>query len=119
MWAVRSSDTRSKIRDHFRRLRDLPAAEGGTHAQQRFAKLPECLPPSSASRHSSHGKYTERKHVVIIDHIDNAHLYHALNLFQGMRYVQLYELDPQRRRSFIKGWMLRLSRFSEMLPHGK
>jgi len=39
------------------------------------------------------------------------HLYAAMNGFQFVRYVTLFEADPKRRRTFIKGWMLRLARF--------
>ncbi len=51
MWTI----TRNKIRDHFRRLRELPAAEGGTEAQQRFAQIPQSPPPSSVIAPSSRG----------------------------------------------------------------
>ncbi len=43
-----------------------------------------------------------------------AHLYHCLNGYQFMRYVELFEADPVKRRAFIKGWMRRLARFPEM-----
>ena len=43
-----------------------------------------------------------------------AHLYHCLNGYQFIRYVELFEANPAERRAFIKGWMRRLSRFPEM-----
>ena len=44
LWTI----TRSKIRDHFRRFKGQPEAQGGTDAQLRLAEIPE--PPSDASQ---------------------------------------------------------------------
>jgi lysozyme family protein len=43
-----------------------------------------------------------------------SHLYHCLNGYQFSRYVELYESNPAKRRTFIKGWMRRLARFPAM-----
>jgi len=43
-----------------------------------------------------------------------AHLYHCLNGYQFIRYVELFEANPADRRAFIKGWMRRLARFPAM-----
>lgn len=43
------------------------------------------------------------------------HLYAALNLFQGIRYVEILGDDDEQRRLWARGWMLRLSRFPEMV----
>ena len=43
LWTI----ARNKIRDHFRRYRDFPAAEGGTDAQQQWAQIPDTPPPST------------------------------------------------------------------------
>ncbi len=45
LWTI----TRNKIRDHFRRYRDHPAAEGGTNAQQQWAQIPDAPPPSTST----------------------------------------------------------------------
>jgi len=39
----------------------------------------------------------------------------AMNLFQGMRYEQLYNRDPDRYADFIRGWMRRLTVPKELL----
>jgi RNA polymerase sigma-70 factor (ECF subfamily) len=41
---------RNKIRDHFRRQRDAPAAKGGTAVQQQLQQLPEPDEPEEASQ---------------------------------------------------------------------
>jgi len=42
-------------------------------------------------------------------------LYHCMNGFQFVRYLEIYSRGPWAS-SFIAGWMMRLARFPEMLP---
>jgi len=44
LWTI----TRNKLRDHFRHRQGLPAAQGGTEAQQRLAQIPDNPPDSSS-----------------------------------------------------------------------
>lgn len=43
------------------------------------------------------------------------HLYHAANGFQFLNFLEIVERNSSQS-SFIAGWMMRLSRFEEMLP---
>ncbi len=51
LWTI----ARNKIRDHFRRLQDLPAAEGGTEAQHKLAQGPDRSPEPSSFQRSADG----------------------------------------------------------------
>ena len=43
LWTI----TRNKVRDHFRRRQDLPAAQGGTDAQRQLLQVPDHAPGTS------------------------------------------------------------------------
>lgn len=67
LWRI----TRNKIADHFRRLQCQAQAEGGTDAQQRFARLPDSPPDdSSATGRSLAGAWSQLER-------------HALELLRG------------------------------------
>jgi RNA polymerase sigma-70 factor (ECF subfamily) len=51
LWAI----ARNKVRDHFRRRRGLPAAQGGSDALQQLLQIPDDPPESSQSIGSAAG----------------------------------------------------------------
>ncbi len=52
LWTI----TRNKVRDHFRQRQDLPAAEGGTDAQQQLLQVPD--DPSESTRSTGPSNHT-------------------------------------------------------------
>jgi len=63
LWTI----ARNKINDHFRRLKGLPEARGGTEAQARLAEIPEpSLGPSRSSSPGANGCSLERRAIELV-----------------------------------------------------
>jgi RNA polymerase sigma-70 factor, ECF subfamily len=62
LWTI----ARSKINDHFRRLKGHPKAEGGTDAQARVAEIPEPSAGPSASSSPGSSYNLERRAIELV-----------------------------------------------------